>query len=291
MANDESILREVDQELTEERLWTRFREQGPRYIAAAVVLIAFVGGWQFWNAQKQRAAAASAVEFRDAAAQLETSPEDGRAALVTFSEEAPAGYSVLADLRRAGSLAQGGERLSARDAYRDVYENSGATKRLSQIARIRAAMLSLEDGREEVMRDLGDLESDATAIGFYARELAGVAALNAGDYETAKGIFERAVINTDTPDPVRRRAEELAALASAGKAGVALDRDLNIDDLTQSLGDGAVEVEGDSHEGHDHADGEHEEGEVEVPEPDILEEATPNDEPSAGADDNPEPNL
>jgi len=286
VANDESILREVDQELTEERLWTRFREQGPRYIAAAVVLIAFVGGWQFWKANKERAAAKSAVEFRDAAAQLETSPVDGRAALSAFSEEASAGYSVLADLRLAASLAEGGERLSALDAYRKVYGNNGASKRLAQIARIRAAMLSLDDGRDEVIRDLGDLESDATAIGFYARELAGVAALNAGDYETAKGIFERAVINLDAPSPVRRRAEEFAALASAGKAGVSLDRSLNVDDLTQSL-NGVVDAEGESHEGHDH-----EEREAEVPEPDLVQgEALPNDEPSAGADDNPEQNL
>ena len=218
MANDESILREVDQELSEERLWTRFREQGPRYIAAAVVLIAFVGGWQFWNAHKERQAAESAVSFREAAAKLETSPEEGRTALTTFSEEAPAGYSVLADLRLAGSLARGGERLSARDVYRKVYENSGASKRLGQIARIRAAMLSLEDGREEVMRDLGDLESDATAIGFYARELAGVAALNAGDYETAKGIFERTVINTDAPAPVRSPRRRICSARFSGQS-------------------------------------------------------------------------
>lgn len=319
MANDESVLREVDQELAEERLLARVQEHGTKFLIGGAALVIAVGGWQVMQSSKNDAAEKSAVTFREATVNLDEAPEESRAALAAFSAEAPAGYAVIADLSQAGSLARNGERLAARDLYRKVYTNGAAPKRLAQIARIRAALTSLDDGREEVMRDLGDLESDLSAIGFHAREIAGIAALNAGDYETAKGSFDRAATNLDAPVPVQRRAEEFAALAAAGKAGISLGRDINVDDLTNSLGNalggGEENQDGSDHDEHGHeaadpaagldriegaasaAAGIIEEaatGKVEEIVPaveDAIQEALPDSETPAGADDNPEPNL
>ena len=124
---------------------------------------------------------------------------------------------------------------------------------------------------------------------------------------------------------MQRRAEEFAALAAAGKAGVSLGRDINIDDLTTTLGDAlneseeshsVIEEAHDDHEDHGHEDegDDHEpdttaieeaasdavdliEGtatsviETVVPEVEnAVQEALPNNVTPAGADDNPEPN-
>ena len=243
MANDESALREVEQALDEDRQLDFIKKNGPLLIGAAAALVLGVAGSQFWNAQQKSAAEKSSVAYRQAIETLAEDPEAGRAALEAFVADAPGGYKVLADLRRAGSLAAGGERLAALDIYRSVYANGAAPSRIKQLARLRAGFLSLEDGRDAVLADVGELENDPSVFGFYAQELVAVAALDAGDYETAKGVFERLAIAPEAPAPLRQRAEEFAALASAGKAGASLTTDIQLDDLSQALGAQEAELE------------------------------------------------
>ncbi|MEL7240643.1 MAG: hypothetical protein AAGK78_17425, partial [Planctomycetota bacterium] len=69
----------------------------------------------------------------------------------------------------------------------------------------------------------------------YAREIAGVAALDASDFETAQSIFERLSLAPEAPDALRQRAEEFSALASAGKAGAALTTEVQLQDLSTAL--------------------------------------------------------
>ncbi|MEL7240669.1 MAG: hypothetical protein AAGK78_17555, partial [Planctomycetota bacterium] len=66
MDNDESVLREVEQGLAEDRQMDFIRKQGPYLAAAAAAVVLTVGGWQFWTDQSRRAAEKSAVAFREA---------------------------------------------------------------------------------------------------------------------------------------------------------------------------------------------------------------------------------
>ena len=280
MTNDESVLREVDQGLAEDRQLEFIRRQGPILISAAAAVVFAVGGWQIWNAQKQSASEKSSVEFREAVEALSANAETGRAALRAFGAEAPGGYRVLSALRRAASLAQGGERLSALEAYRAVYADPAAPQRIKQLARLRAGLLSLDDGRDAVLADVGDLENDPSVFGFYARELLGVAAIDAGDFETAKSIFDRLSLAPEAPEALRQRAEEFAALASAGKAGASLTTEIQLDDLSTALGaeeDAVIETEAAAPN-----------AELSVPAPTAVDDGTTDDQP--GASEEQEPN-
>lgn len=239
MAEDESALREVDRAVAEDQQWAALRKNGPALVAGAVAIVAAVGGWQIWTSQKAASAGKAAVEFRTASETLREKPEDGRAALETFAEDAPGGYAALADMRIAGSLASGGDREGALAAYRKVYKDAGAPKRLKELARLRAAALALTDGREAVLSDLGDLTESDSAFGPYARELAAFAAFGAKDYQAAADMFAKAAADEETPEPVRQRAEEMAALAVSGKSGVNLTGEARVEDLMKSLGDEA----------------------------------------------------
>lgn len=266
MANDESVIREVEQELAEDRQWEFFQKYGPMVIGGAAIIVVLVGARQFLQHQKTVAADKGAIAFHEAVEQLETEPEAGRLALEQFKSEAPAGYSILADMRLAASYAAGGERLGALEIYRRIYRDGAASRRLAQLARLRAAVLSLDDGHEAVAQDLGELEGDTSAIGFYAREISAVAAFNAGDYLTSKNMFDRAIENPQTPGPVRLRAEEFSALAASGQAGVNVETRLQVQDLSDVLDrnsddsattdlnlDDLILGDGHSHDdGHDH---------------------------------------
>lgn len=249
MTNDDSVLREVDRAVAEDRQWAALRQNGPILIVGAIIVVAAVGGWQVWTAQKSAAAGKAAIEFNAASDALRANPEDGRAAFETMAAEAPGGYSALAEMRLAGSLAVGGDREAALAAYRKIYNDGRAPKRLKELARLRAAQLALADGRDAVLADLGSMTESDAAFGPYARELAAIAAFQAKDYATAADMFTTAAADPATPQPIRQRAEELAALAASGKAGVNLTGEARVDDLMKALEEpGAV-----SHDGHDHA--------------------------------------
>ncbi len=235
MANEDSvILKEVDQALEEDRTWNFFRKHGTALIVGAVAIVAGVAGWQFWNHMQTQKAEEQALEYRTALELLNGDTEAGRAALETVAAES-GGYAVLASLRRASSYAAGGERLKALEIYRSV-ASGGAPKRIRDLASIRAGYLALADGRDAVMGDVSALAEEGGPFSFYAREILGVASLNAKDYESAVAAFDALSLDLETPEGVRDRAEEFAALAEAGRAGVNISGELRVDDLVQSLG-------------------------------------------------------
>ena len=53
MANEDSVLKEVDQELAEDRQWAMFRKYGPAAIGAGLALILGVGAWQALDPQSR----------------------------------------------------------------------------------------------------------------------------------------------------------------------------------------------------------------------------------------------
>lgn len=215
--DDETILREVDQALAEDDLSSSLRKNLPAIIGAALIIVVGVGGWQVWSNQRAAASAKSSAAFNEAMRQSGT--DAGTKEFETLAGEGGA-YGALAKLTLAGQHSANGEPEKALALYREVYDASAASKRLKDVARLRAAYISLDNNREEVLKDVAGLETDATAIGFYAREAIALAALKAGDYQSAEEMFRKAASSPDAPEPVRLRAGELAALAGAGKAGV-----------------------------------------------------------------------
>ena len=235
MANEDSvILKEVDQALEEDRTWDFFRKHGTALIAGAVLIVGGVAGWQAWNHLKIQTAERQALEYRNALELLNENTDSGRAALDAVGAE-KGGYGALASLRRASSYAGGGERLKALEIYRSVAAGD-APKRIREYASLRAGYLALADGRDAVMGDVSNLAEGEGPFSYYAKEILGVASLNAKDYESATAAFEALSLDLQTPAGVRDRAEEFSALAASGKAGVNISGELRVDDLVNSLG-------------------------------------------------------
>jgi len=239
VANDESMLREVDQELAEDDLNQKLRQYGPMLIGAGAAIVVGVAGWQIWSAREDAAAKAQALNFDAAVERLAEDRDAGRQALAAVGE-AGGGYGALARLRAAGSYASGGERLRAVEIYREVYNDGAVARRVREFARLRAAYLSLADGRDAVLSDLDGLADDGGPFGVYAREVLALAALGAEDYETAQALFRELTLDLSAPPSVRQRAEDFAALAASGKAGVNITGEARLEDLMRAVGDDAA---------------------------------------------------
>lgn len=217
MTNDETILREVDQALAEDKTSQSIRKNLPAIIGAALIVVVGVGGWQLWSAQREAAAVKASAAYDEALAGA--GDEKSVAALEALADES-GGYAAMAKMRLASVHAEKGEREKALGLYREVYGASAGSRRLKDIARLRAGYLALADGRDAVLKDVDALETDETAIGYYAREIIALAALKAGDYQSAEEMFRKAASAASAPESIRLRAAEFAALAGAGKAGV-----------------------------------------------------------------------
>ena len=259
MSNDESVLREVDQELAEDRQWAVFRQYGPYIIGGAVAIVLGVAGFQVWNGMRDNAAKEQSLALRNALELMEEDASGARDDLAAISEETGTGVGVLAQFYRAASFARDRDREAAIEVYTDVYRTGSAPKRLKSLARLRAAHLALADGRDAVLPHLGDLETSVGPFGFYAKETAGLAAIVEEDYQTAIAIFDELNNAADAPGGISVRAREFAAHARTGKSGINITRILNVDNIATAIG-GDSEVLGpelEDHSGHDHPPGEH----------------------------------
>jgi hypothetical protein len=263
VTDDDIAFREVDTALAEDQQAAAIRKNLPALIGGAVLIVVSVGGWQLWDRQKTAISTQNALEFRTAAESL-AAGDDGAAAAFEKIAEGAGGYAVLAKLRLAAISAGDGDKDKSLALLREVYSSSAAPKRLKDLARIRAAYISISNGRDEVIKDAGPLETDETSMGFYGREILALAAFKDGDYQAAEEMFRRAASSITAPEPVRQRAEEFAALASAGKAGVEFGEieesgksqvDRFIESLEKAGGDLGSVLEGAAkaeHENHDH---------------------------------------
>ena len=185
MSND-TIFREVDEELRGDRmrnLWKRF---GPYVIGAAVAIVVLVAvneGWSWW--QNSQAAQASdkfysALEIADG-----TDVAAAQKAFEDVQAGSPAGYATLAKFRLAGLLAKEGKTDEAIAAY-DALANSEPNQQLKALALVFAANLFVDRGDvAAVEQRIQGLASADNALRNAARETIGLAQFKAGDLDAA----------------------------------------------------------------------------------------------------------
>ncbi len=239
VTTDDTTLREVDQELAEERQRELASRFVPLFVGASVLIIALVAGYQIYKGQKERKAEMAAVAYQSALTSLEENPALGGGALRDIQQEGPAGYAALAGLNEAARLAEAGDIIAAHKAYRDIIDREDISPALRDLARVRAAYLSLDlGGRDAVLADLGPLVDADTALGLYAKEVVAIAALDTQDYEQALVLFEELASDIATPGPLVERSREFAALARAGKGGANIEGQATVDTLLDKLGVG-----------------------------------------------------
>lgn len=235
--SEDVLLREVDEEVAQDKQLAAFRKYGPYLAALAVLLLAAVAFWQVREAQAQaaREEASTAYEF--------ALGEDATAgALFDFAGTVPAeGYRALALMRGAGTAARAGDRVAAINAYARVYDDESLPTPLRDLARVRAGYLALDDGGTAADGIVAGVASEAFQP--YAREIAGLSALARGEYDSAVATFEAGAGETG---PAASRASNFLALARSGAAGVALEAPQSDDDFLSDFGralqDGTLDV-------------------------------------------------
>jgi hypothetical protein len=209
--SDESLFREVDEEVRQEqfkKLWDRY---GNAVIALCLVIVAGVAGfkgWQYWQVKQSEAAAQTFFE----AAKLSEAGKTADA-LKQFEVIHHPGYGVLAKLREAGVLASQGKTEDAIKIYDAAAADANADGALRDLARIRAGYLLAETLKpDELTARVGQFNQPSNPWRHEAREMIGIAAWRTGAYGLANETMNTILADAETPGPLRQRAQTISQL-------------------------------------------------------------------------------
>ena len=209
--SDESLFREVDEEVRQEqfkKLWARY---GSAIIGACLVVVAGVAGfkgWQYWQVKQSETAAESFFS----AVKLAGTDKAGEA-LKQFGAIGHVGYGALAKLSEAGVLVTQGNAAEAVKIYDAVAADAGASAPLRDLARLRAA-IALADGATptDLEARLKGFDVPGNPWRHAARDIMAAAYWKAGDTQSADKMVKAILADPEVPPGIRQRAQILGDL-------------------------------------------------------------------------------
>lgn len=204
---------EVDEEVRREQLKKLWDQYSIYIVAAALLIIAAVGGWRGYQYLEAKKAAEVGAAF-DAAIELadQNKHTEAEAAFEKLAATAPTGYRMLARLRAAAEVATRDPKAGAK-LYDDIASDRSVGTEQQDLARIRAAALLIdtESYPNMLQRLEASTKPDAT-FRHTARELLALSAWRANDTSAARQWLEMIANDGETPSAMRQRAEALQAL-------------------------------------------------------------------------------
>lgn len=207
------LFSEIDDELRREqvkRVWSRY---SGLIIAAAILIVAAVGGWRgylYFQTQKS-AEAGSAFE---AAATLadQNKYAEAEAAFTKLAATAPPGYRNLSRLRAAAEAVKRDSKEAVK-LYDAIAADSGFSNAERDLARVRAAGLLLDtETYNNMLQRLEPATAPQATFRHTARELLALSAWRAADTTAARKWLDMISEDGQAPSSLRSRAEALQAL-------------------------------------------------------------------------------
>ncbi len=208
---DESLIREVDEEVRRDeykKLWDRF---GNLFTVFAVLVVAAVAAFKGWQYYQQTQAEAAVLVYSEAVKKAgEGKFEDALSALKAVNHQ---GYGQLARLQEASVLAEKGDAEKAVAAYDAIAADPAIDPLLADVARIRAGYLLVDTAKpDELLGRLGKFDKDSEVWRNQAREIFGLAAYRTGDFVMADRYMNAIFADPETPPAMRQRAQVMVQL-------------------------------------------------------------------------------
>ena len=204
---------EVDEDVRRDQLKKLWDQYSVYIVAAALLIIAAVGGWRGYQYLEAKKAAEAGAAF-DKAIELseQNKHTEAEAAFADLAAKAPAGYRMLARLRTAAEAANRDPQAAAK-MYDDIAADRSVNASEQELARVRAAGLLLETASyPSILQRLEPSTTPASTFRHTARELLALSAWRANDTTAARQWLDMIANDGDTPQSMRSRAEALQAL-------------------------------------------------------------------------------
>jgi hypothetical protein len=242
MANTDSFIDEVTEEVRRDRLFSLFRKWA--WLAVLLVVVV-VGGAAWFEYQRAQTTASAQVFGDDLIAALDLADPDARvAALEAVAPPTPEGAVLLA-LLAAGQVASADEREAAAARLRATAEGADLAPRYRDLALLKAHLLDPETS-EQARLVLGVLADPGAPYAALAEEQLALLDISEGAVEAGIERLRRLEIAANATPALQQRAGQLILALESGaelvdNAPVAVDNPQNDPqgaDTTESLTDG-----------------------------------------------------
>ena len=211
--SDESLFREVDEEVRQDQLkkiWARYGNLIVAVCLALVAVVAGIKGWQYWQIRQSEQAA-------EIYSKVLADIKDGKTSeAVPLAESiGHQGFGILARMAEAAALCKSGKKDEAIKIYDAIAGDSQVGTGMKDAARVRAGYLlvdTLPPG--ELATRLTGLDAEKSAWRNAVHEILALSAYRTGDYELADRHANEIVADLTAAPSLRQRAQMLVQLVT-----------------------------------------------------------------------------
>ena len=223
--SNENFIREIDEELRSDQMRALWKNFGPWIIAAAVLLVVGVAGYEAWNWWNKSNAAHSSDQFYSALTIADgTDVAAAQQALADIEAQGSGSYPLLARFREAALLATDGKTTEATAAY-DAIATGETNQHIRGLALVLAAYTLVDSGDVgQVEQRVGGLAVPGNPMRNAAREALGLVKYKTGDLDGARADFEAVLADPFVSREGQTRLQiYVAQLTALGAAAPATD--------------------------------------------------------------------
>lgn len=208
----ESFVREVDENLRRDQAQDFMKKYGPWIVGAALLFLAAVAGWIYWQDRQAAQAEAqteqlSAIMTGIGAGQSATADKQ----LQPLTQSDADGVRAAARLTRAAVALEKADRKTAIAEYRAVMDDEGLAQPYRDLANIRATALEFDQMQpQDVITRLEPLAEAGNPWFGSAGELTAMAMLKQGRKSEAGRMFAAIAADNQVPGSIRSRAVQIA---------------------------------------------------------------------------------
>ena len=208
----ESFVREVDENLRRDQLRDMAKSYGKWLIAAAVLLLAAVGGYLYWQDRQKQQVAEQSEALSAAIDKIgEGNMKGAQADLEPLSKASNDVVRASSELAKAAVALRGNDRKTAIDIYKRIAADDGMAQPYRDLATVRGTMVEFDQLKpDEIIARLSPLAEPGKPFFGTAGEMVALASLAKGDRNGAGQMFARIAADRQVPDSIRSRAVQFA---------------------------------------------------------------------------------
>lgn len=210
--SEEAFRREVDEELRRDRLGQAWRRYGRLLLALIIVGLAIFGGYLWWKAEREKAAARAGEELTAAFDALQKRRyADADAKLKALAGQENETYSALAKLTQAARKLDAGDEKGAAASYMAIANDGGVAQPIRDAALVRATAAAFDTLPPRTVIDrLKPLAVSGNAWFGSAGEMTAIAWMKLNQPQKAAAIFAAIAKDKQVPDSLRARAVRIS---------------------------------------------------------------------------------
>lgn len=209
----ETFLREVDEELRKEQMNRFVTRYGWWIIAAVVLFLGAIGGWLWWQARSEAAAAAESQTLTETLDSMEAGNRNAaQPKIAQLAQSDIVGVRAAALFSRANAETAAGNNRAATATLAGIAADQSLPELYRQAATVRQTALEFDTLQPQVVvRRLGPLARDGSAWLGTAGEMVAIAYLKMGRPQLAGPLFGKIARDESVPASIRNRAAQMAS--------------------------------------------------------------------------------